>query len=221
MSKEKVTEIAELKKDIKEMHKMMNMNASSFRFIYSTKNFRFFFLIAGCWAAFFSITYHIIQLFFGFYTPVPWYVMACYFILFGAGWLGLIILQTVISMRAAKELHLKVNIFGLIRELLATRMWLVIVPVLLFFILIPLKNNENWAGTDYLPYTGIVTGLVLNSIGIMIREKEYSFTGMWLILSGLTGFIFIKIPIHLALGVVFAPGCFLFAIVAYCKKKKE
>lgn len=203
--------ITNVKEDIREMRKALDLASSSFKSIYSAKNFRFFFLFAGIWAAVFSIIYEILERIF---NPVPSRVMFIYFVFLGAGWMALLIIRTVISLKAARKRNLKVNILKLIKELLSTRLWLAVIPVLVLIVLIPVRFAGAWRQTDYLPYTGMAVGLILNIIGVIIRERAYSAAGFWMILSGLLCFLIITMPVHFAFGIVFTPGCFLFFFMA-------
>ncbi len=221
MDKSKDKQLSEMKDEIKEIHKIMNISASSFQFIYSSKNFHSLFLAAGIWSAVFSILYHILLMIYISHNSIPQSIMTGYYILLGIGWLFLMILRTKISMRAAKELGIQLNIISLMKELLSTKIWLAIIPVLIFFIIIPFKFSNSWVISDYIPYTGIVLGLVLNMIGVMIREMEYSIAGLWLICSGITGFLFIVMPVHIAFGLMFSPACFIFVLLAYLSKKED
>ena len=83
-----------------------------------------------------------------------------------------------------KTMGIQSSVRELVKQLLATRIWFAIVPVILLLVTLPIRYAQAFSPHEIVPYFGIVLGLVLNMIGVMIQETEYSVCGGWMILSG-------------------------------------
>lgn len=143
-----------------------------------------------------------------------------FYILIFLCWCVLIVVRTKVSIDVSKSLNLKYSILSIVKQVLSTKIWLGIIPVIIFLIMIPIKFSSAFTFNDYAPYYGVVLGLALNMIGVMIYEKEYSIADAWMMISGVVLLLFITIPIHLAIAVILAPACFLFVTsnIAFSKR---
>lgn len=221
MQKSKEVALEKMQNEINEIHQAINISASPFRLIYTAKNFRFFFLVSGICSVLIPVIYHLLLIIYDSPDLIPHYLKVAFFFLIGICWFILMTIRTIISIKASKQLHFNLNIFGLFRQLLSTRMWLIILPFMGFSIIIPIKYAHFFSSTDYVPYLGIAIGLILNMIGVMINEREYSIAGYWMIFSGLLLFLIVMMPTHIAFGIIFSPAGFLFAFFAYLINKEE
>ena len=152
---------------------------------------------------------------------IPQNVKTIYFSLFFLCWLILIGLRTHLTWKAGRELDKNMSLWGLMKLVLSSRIWLAVIPVLFVLWILPFKTFHYWPNYYYVPYIAIVFGIILNMIGVGIRVAEYSISAYWLIITGLIGIFFVAMPTHIAFAVNFAPACFLFALIAYISGKRS
>lgn len=208
---DKNPDFQKLQEDIQGIRRAMDLGSSVFKQIYRAANFRFFFLASSLATAFLAVLYGILE------SPginadsSGIWIMS---VSGGMAWLFLFIFRARITKREAGRLGLKLNLTGLIKEQLSSRLWLAVIPTLLIFVLLPFKGQSAWPASDTGAYAGIVLGLVLNLIGVLISEREYLFCGFWMILTGALFFFIISWPLHLELGLILSPACLLFFIIA-------
>lgn len=221
MENSKETQLADMMDNIKEMRRAMDTSTHAFRHIYRARNLRLLFLVAGCVVLFFSLTYQVLLLIYDYNIFIPGNVKTIYWALFFLSWLMLIGLRTHLTLKAGRELDKNLSLWGLIKLVLSSRIWLAVVPVLMVLWILPFKIFHYWPNNYYVPYIAIVFGIMLNMIGVGIRVVEYSISGYWLIITGLIGIFLVVMPIHIAFVVNFAPACFLFAFIAYISGKRS
>ena len=210
MDNKQNSEFSEVKSQINEIKNVMSRGGSTFRLIYAASNFRSMFLLSGIFSLILPIIYQVMIWVYKSCQMIPKPVLIGYYFLIFLCWCVLIVVRTKASIDVSKRLDLEYSILSIFKQVLSTKIWLSIVPVLIFLVVIPIKFSAAFTYYDYAPYFGIVLGLVLNMIGIMIYEREYSVAGTWMIISGAVFLLFISIPIHVALAIVLAPACFLF-----------
>ena len=211
-------ELIEVKKQLKEINSVIDMSSSPFKLVYAAQNFWRFFLYAGIFSVFFPVAYHLILVAFGSYPASPAYIKVLFITLAVASWTVLVLIRTRISVRTLQALNIK---GGVLRQILSTKLWAAIIPVILFACAVPIASFEQFGPGEYIPYIGAAAGLVLNIIGVMIHEREYSIAGYWMIVSGLGLFLWDVLPGHIAFGILFAPACFLFAGIALRRQTRS
>ena len=211
-------ELDEVKQQLKEISSIIDISSSPFKLVYAAQNFWKFFLYAGIFSVLFPIFYHLILIVFGSYPSSPIYIKIIFVSLAIAGWFVLMTIRTRISIRTLTALNIQ---GGALKQILSTKLWIAIIPVILFAFAVPVRFFEHFGPEGYIPYIGAAVGLVLNIIGVMIHEKEYSIAGYWMILAGLALLLWGRVPGHISFGAVFAPACFLFAGVAQRAKRKK
>lgn len=212
-------ELDEVKKQLKEINSIIDISSSSFKLVYAAQNFWKFFLYAGIFSVLLPIVYHLILVFFGSYASSPLHIKVVFVSLAIASWIILIFIRTKISFRTLKALNMKGSI---LKQILSTKLWIAILPIIVFACVLPITFSKHFASIGYIPYIGAVIGLILNIIGVMIHEKTYSIAGYWMILTGLSLLLWSKTPGHIAFGIIFAPACFLFAgIVLKVRRQKR
>lgn len=216
MAKYTDKELKDIKNEIKDIRSTMNISGSAFRLVYSADNFRKFFLLSGIFSLIFPLFYQILLWVCKSQIPKP--MMILFYVCIFVCWCVLIAVRTRVSIKIAKELNIKSSFWHVAKQILSTKMWLAIVPIILVFIAVPIKYSA-FATPDYVPYFGIVLGLILNMIGVMIHEREYSVCGIWMIISGAGGLSIFAFPVHIAFAVILAPACFLFVIANSMKNK--
>lgn len=214
-------ELQKIQRDIKDIHKAIKISASPFRLAYSSKNFKFFFVIAGVFSVLLPLIYHVLLLIYNSHNLIPDNIVIIFYSLIVICWLSLVVMKTVISVKALKQLGYSHSIFEIIRKLLSTKMWSYVFPLIVFLLVIPVKFTSILISSDLIPYLGVAIGLILNIIGVNINEKEYSVAGCWMFFSGLLTFLFATAPMHIAFTIIFSPACFLFALLAYRSKRKK
>lgn len=219
MSKANDNELQEIKSKMTEINHIINLSGSTFRLVYSAKNFWSLFLLSGILSLVLPAIYYVLLLFYGDHVNIPNFLIIAFYAVSFAFWMILVIYRTIISTKAAKRLDIKLGILTLIKELLSTRIWIAILPVIIVLITIPIKYSSLIVTTDYVPYIGIIVGIILNLIGVMIHEKEYSLSGCWMIVAGLITFLVITIPVYLSIVVIFSAACFLFVISYHTSRK--
>jgi hypothetical protein len=205
--------LQEVKSQLDDIRNVMKISSSTFSMIYKADNFRKLFILSGVFSIVLPLMYQVLLWVYKSASGIPVYMQIIFYALIAVCWLILIIVRTKVSINEAKRLGMKSDILSIIDQILSTKMWLAIFPVLIFMIVIPIKYSASFALTDYMPYYGIVLGLILNMIGVMIREREYTYAGLWMVLSGACLLFIFAIPMHIAFAVILAPGCFLFAII--------
>jgi hypothetical protein len=220
MENSKEKQFTDMMANIKEMRRMMDASAPAFRHIYLARNLRLLFLVGGCWVLIFSLAYHVLLMIYNNHILIPENVKTIFFSLFFLSLLMLIGLRTHLTLKAGRKLDKKLDLWGLTKLVLSSRIWLSVIPVLIVLFILPYKIFPYWPNNFYVPYIAIVYGTILNMIGVGIRVREYSISGYWLIGSGLIGLFFIVMPFHIAFAVNFAPAFFLFAIIAYISGKR-
>ncbi|MCP4628299.1 MAG: hypothetical protein GY850_33010 [bacterium] len=221
MENSKEPQLTDIAKNIKEMRKAMDAGTHAFRHIYRARNLRLLFLVAGCLVVFFTITYHVLLNIYDYHTLIPKNVMAIYWVILFISWLMLVGLRTHLTLKAGRELIKNLSVWGLIKLILSSRIWLAVVPVLFVLSILPFKIFPYLPKHFYIPYIAIVSGIICNMGGVGIRVFEYSVMGYWLIITGLIGVFLIVMPVHIAVAINFAPACFLFAIMAFTNRKRS
>ena len=177
-------EYNEIKSQLKEIRSIMNVSASEFRLIYAADNFRKFFFLDGIFSLLLPLIYQALLCGgYGSWKAVPEAMMWGFYGLIAVCWFIMVYVRTKTSIDEAKKIETKANVFTAVKQVLSTKLWLIIVPLIAFFVLIPLKYHDAFALSDYIPYIGMAAGLVLNIMGVMINEKEYSLCGLWILLS--------------------------------------
>lgn len=204
------TNIKEVQEQLSDIRKVLNISSSTFRLLYSADNFRKFFLLTGVFSLLMPLIYQVLLFVYNTHSAIPNYMMITFYSLIGVCWLILMYVRNKASIDEAKRLNIDSNIFAIFKQLLSTKMWLGIVPMLLVFIGLQLSMSSSFALTQFIPYYGMVVGLMLTFIGIMIHENEYCWSGLWMVLAGAVLFFFAALAMHIAFALVFAPGCFLF-----------
>ncbi len=220
MQNSKKTQFNDMMENIKEMRKIMDASAPAFRHIYLARNLRLLFLVGGFWVLIFTLAYHVLLVIYNRHILIPENVKTIFYSCFFLSMLLLIGLRTHLTLKAGRQLDKKLNLWGLTKLVLSSRIWLAVIPVLIVLCILPYKIFPYWPNKFYVPYIAIVYGTILNMIGVGIRVKEYSISGYWLITTGLIGLFFIAMPFHIAFAVNFAPAFFLFAIIAYIREKE-
>ncbi len=125
------------------------------------------------------------------------------------------------TFKAFKIIQPKMNILEMLKQILSTKMWIAVIPVLLIAVAIALFYSKAFSIEEYMSLCAIVVGLIVNIIGVMINQKAYSFCGYWLIVVALINIIFLSFPAHIVYGILFAPACFLFFITAHSQNKPK
>jgi hypothetical protein len=206
------SDIKEMQEQLNDIRNVLNISSSTFRLLYSADNFRTFFLLTGVFSLLMPALYQALLFVYNSHSAIPNFMMITFYALIGVCWLILMYVRTKASIDEARRLNISSNIFVIFKQLLSTKMWLAIVPMLLVFIGLQISLSSAFALTQYIPYYGMVVGLMLTFIGIMIHENEYCYAGMWMILLGAVLFFFLPLPMHITYALVFAPGCFLFVL---------
>ena len=219
MNKVSDNEVQEIKSKMTEINHIINISGSTFRLVYRAKNFWRLFLFSGIISFVLPAIYYVLLLFYSEHTSIPNALIIVFYAVIFICWMVLFTYKTIVSTKAAKRLDIKLGVLTLTKELLSTRMWITILPVIIVLITIPIKYSSHIVATDYVPYIGIVVGLILNLIGVMIHEKEYSLSGCWMILTGLITFLAITIPVYLGVVVIFSVACFIFVISYHTSRK--
>jgi hypothetical protein len=201
-------ELNEVKKQLKEINSIIDISSSPFKLVYAAQNFWRFFLYAGIFSVLLPIFYQLILIVFGSYPSSPYYIKVIFIASAIASWFVLMVIRTRISIRTLTTLNIQ---GGVLKQILSTKLWIAIIPVIIFAVAIPVRLLEHFGPGEYIPYIGAAIGLILNIIGMMIHEKEYSIAGYWMILVGLALLLWSKVPGYIAFGIIFAPACFLFA----------
>ena len=212
MDKHTHTEVDEIKSQLSGIRSVMNVSGSAFSLIYSADNFRSFFMLSGILSLAFPSLYQVLLFVYKTGTQIPAAMMVAFYGCMFLCWCALTIIRTRASVRMAKRLDISSGVWQIVKQVLATKMWLAILPVMLLLIAVPVKYAQAFLPRDYVPYFGIALGLMLNMIGVMIRETEYSACGLWMIVSGAAGLFFISVPTHIAFAVILAPACFIFVV---------
>ena len=216
------TDLGEIKSQLKQIKNIINVSSSEFRLIYAADNFRRFFVLSGIFSLLLPLIYQSLLWGYGSMEAVPQFMLVCFYILIGVCWCVLVIIRTKTSIAEAKRLGIDTNILKLTKKVLSTKLILALIPLILVFAALPFKYAAAFVPSDYIPYTGMAVGLVLNIIGVMLHEKEYSFGGLWMLISAAMLFFLAALPGHMEFAVIFAPGCFLFAAVnKYMVKRHE
>jgi hypothetical protein len=220
MEPQKERQLSDILTEIKEMRRMMDAGSSAFRHIYQAQKMRLLFLVAGFFALFFPLAYQLLLSTYNYHNLIPRDLKVVYFILLGLAWLAMIVLRTNLTLKAGRELIKDLTIWGLLKVVMSHPVWRSILPVWVVLILLPIKLIEYWPGVYFVHYAAIIMGLIMNMMGVAIRSSEYSLAGFWFIVSSFIGLFWIMMPTHIAFLVDFAPGCFLFALIAYTRREK-
>jgi len=207
-------QLREMKSRINEINSVMSKSGSTFRLIYAAEYFWPFFLFAGIFSVLFPSVYQLFIVLYGAYQQIPDLVKIIFYAAVALSWIALIVIRTVISVRSAKRMDLSLSLPAIVKEILLSKIWIAVVPLIACAVVIPIKYRFLSSPADYAAYVGAVLGLVLNMIGVMTNEKEYSFSGFWMIVFGLAALLLFSMPGHIAFCVIFAPACFLFVIAA-------
>lgn len=221
MTDKQQKDIEQVKSQLNDIRNVMNISGSTFKIIYAADNFRRFFIWSGIFSLLLPAIYQAMILFYGSQQNIPQVMHIAFYGLIAVCWLFMMWIRTKTSIDKSRELGDSTNIFSIFRQVLSTKMWLAIVPVMLFMIGLQIKLNASFLMTDYIPYYGIMVGLMLNMIGIMIHQREYSIAGGYAIISGAVLFFFFALPMHIAFAIVFAPACFAFAIANKIRESKN
>lgn len=208
---EKNPEIQKLQEDIQGIRRAIDMGSSVFKQIYGAYNFRFLFLASSLGTALLVILYAVLDSFGILEKSTGIWIMS---VTGGLVWILLFSMKVRITRKEAEKLKLKLNWLGLVKEQMASRLWLAVIPTLLFLILLPFKDQSLWSFSDIGAYAGIVIGLILNLIGVLIAEREYIFCGFWMVATGSLFFFLIIWPAHLVIAIVLSPACLLFFLAA-------
>jgi len=212
MKDPQMDEFQEVRSQISDIRSAMNISSSTFRLIYAADNFRTLFLLSGIFSLVLPLLYQVMIWVYKSSEAIPKYMHIIFYVLIFICWSILIAIRIKTSIRESKKLGLSTNFFNMAKKALSTKIWIAISPALIFMIVIPIKYISSFTAVEYLPYYGIVLGLMLNMIGVMIREVEYSYAGGWMILSGAILLFAFAIPVHIAFALIFTPGCFLFVL---------
>ena len=214
-------EYDEIRSQLKEIKSVMDVSSSEFRFIYAADNFRRFFVLAGIFSLVLPFIYQTLLWVYGGVQSVPGFVLWLFYALIVLCWCVMIFIRTKTSISEAKRLGVKTGFFTIVKNVLSTKMMIALIPLVVFFILLPVKYPDAIAPSGYIPYAGIAAGLILNIIGVMIHEKEYFIGGMWIFLSAAILFFLASFSGQVSFAIIFAPGCFLFAAVNKYKVKRH
>jgi hypothetical protein len=221
MNKVSDNQLREIKSQINAINSAISKSGSNFRLIYAAQNFWPFFLVTGVLSIFLPLILHVLIISFGTYQQIPDSVKIIFYTAVVLGWITLIVIQTVISIRAAKKLDLKPGLFAIVKEMLISKIWVAVIPLIVCALVIPVKFPVLHLPAQYIAYSGIVVGLVLNIIGVMSNENEYSFSGFLMTITGLAILLFFAIPGHIAFCITYAPACFIFVIIARVLSKNK
>ena len=214
-------EYDEIKSELKEIKSMMNVSASEFRLIYAADNFRRFFVLSGIFSLVLPLIYQVLLWGYKSAGAVPESMLWGFYALIALCWCVLVFVKTKTNISEAKRLGLKSDIFTVTKSILATKLMAALIPLGILAILFPIKFSAAFAPYDYIPYIGMAVGLLLNTIGVMIHEREYSFCGIWMLVSAAILFFLCALPGHISFAIIFAPGCFLFAAVNKYKAEQN
>ena len=214
-------QLREMKSRINEINSVMSKSGSTFRLIYAAEYFWPFFLFAGIFSVLFPSIYHLFIVLYGAYQQIPAIIKILFYAAIALSWIALIVIRTAISVRSAKRMDLRLSLPAIVKELLLSKIWIAVVPLIVCAVVIPTKYQFLSSPAHYIAYTGAILGLVLNIIGVMTNEKEYSFAGFWMIAFGLAVLLLFSMPGHIAFCVIFAPACFLFVLVARLSAHKR
>ena len=219
MSNRDNNELSEIKDQLTQINQVMNISASTFKIIYEAKNLRSLFLYAGIFSVLVPLMYQILLWVYGASRLIPDSLKILFYCVIGALWGILVTMRTIKTFTAFKRLHPKMTILGMIKQLLCTKMWIAVIPILLIAAAIALYYSYAFSIATYISAGAIVVGLIVNIIGVMINQKAYSFCGYWLIIVALINIIILSFPAHIVYGILFAPACFLFFITAHTLSK--
>lgn len=217
----KDNQLNEIKSQITEINSAINVSSSTFRLIYDAKNFWVLFLYAGIFSAIIPLFYHILILMYDSHSLIPNYLKIVFFSFIFICWAILMVVRTKISLKTAKDLNMKLNLWNMFKQLLSTKMWIAILPIFIVSIVVLINYSAFFTATKYIAFSGILVGLVLNIIGIMINQKEYSFAGYYMIFSGLAALIFTPFAAHIVFFAIFTPACLIFVISARISSKRQ
>jgi len=204
--------LKEVREQLSDIRNVLNISGSTFRLLYAADNFRKFFTLTGVFSLLMPTLYHVLLLAYKSHSEIPGYILIAFYALIAICWFILMYVRTKSSIDEAKRLNIDSSIFAIFKQLLSTKMWLGIVPMLLIFIGLQIRLSTSFALTQFIPYYGMVVGLTLDYIGIMIHEREYCYAGLWMMVAGAILFFLFALPMHIAFALVFAPGCFLFVL---------
>ena len=93
------------------------------------------------------------------------------------------VIRTKISLRIVKKLKMKLNLWSMFKQLLSTKMWIAVIPIIGIAVALLINYSSSLTAIDYVAFSGVTLGLVLNIIGVMLNQKEYIIAGFWLMTS--------------------------------------
>ncbi|MCK5130073.1 MAG: hypothetical protein KAQ68_09480 [Clostridiales bacterium] len=214
-------EINNIKDQLADIHATMNIGSSAFKLIYDSKEFWRFFLYTGVFSVLLPLLYHMLLIAYDTHALIPVYLKIIFYLVIFICWAFLMIIRTRISLKLSKKLGIRFTVWDMFKQLLSTKMWIAVIPVLLIAALFFIRFNASLSTADYVIYSGMAMGVVLNIIGVMIHQKEYSIAGYWMLFSALVIMTVLSLPAHIAFMVVFAPASFLFVLATKMSRKTK
>ena len=207
-------ELKQIKSQITDIHNAMNVSSSTFKLLYDAKNFWVFFLVNGIFSVLIPLFYHILILIYDSHNLIPNYMKIVFYFCIFICWAILMLIRTKISLNIVKKLKMKLNLWSMFKQLLSTKMWIAVIPIIGIAVALLIHYSSSLTMIEYVAFSGVTLGLVLNIIGVMLNQKEYIIAGFWLMLVGLVVVFWWALPAHIAFAVIFSPASFLFVVAA-------